>query len=287
MTTPPVSPADGPAAVAPSGPAQSGIADINGTHLAWTRSGPRSTTRPSLLLTHGLTDSADTWNRITQHLARTHDVVCFDARGHGASDRSSDYSAEAHTRDLIGIAEALQLDRPVIIGHSMGGLHATLAAAQIPVRALVLEDPAWPQVPQDGTKDIADSRRRVAEVAALPDADRLAIGHARYPLWNTIDVQAWSAAHTRLDPDVVDWFKSWRTRNAWREHIAALHVPGLLLIGDADPATVAVLPTMATEAQQFWSQLQGRQVTGATHNIRRDQFTSFLQTVTAFLDDLE
>lgn len=262
------------------------MADVDGMHLAWTRRGPRGTNKPSLLLAHGLSDSADTWNRVSQRLAQSHDVICFDARGHGSSNRSNDYRAHAHTRDLIGIAQALQLERPVIVGHSMGGIHATLAAARFPVRALVLEDPAWPQVPQDGTKDIADSRRRVAEVAAMSETDRQAHGRARHPRWDAADLQPWSTAQTRLDPDVVDWFASWRTRNAWREHVSALRVPGLLLIGDADPATVAVLPAMATEAQQRWPQLQVQRITGAAHDIRRDQFDPFMQALTAFLDDL-
>lgn len=276
-----------PVAPPSAGGTTSGVVDVDGVRLAWTRSGLRNPGRPSVVLAHGLTDSADTWQRLGDRLSRSHDVVRYDARGHGSSDRSEDYSAEAHTRDLVGLVRALRLDRPVLVGHSMGGIHATLAARELAVRALVLEDPAWPQVPQDGTKDVADSRRRVVEVASLPEEERREVARRRHPSWHPVDVATWSRAQTLLDPDVVDWFGSWRTRNAWREHVSGLDVPGLLLIGDADPATVAVLPSMADEARRCWPRLRVEQVHGAAHDVRRDRFDAVVRTLTEFLAGLD
>ena len=114
----------------------------------------------------------------------------------------------------------------------MGGVHAALAAAQLEVRALILEDPAWPEVASDGTKDIAASRRSVVEVAALPEDARRAHGRALHPAWADEDLDAWVRAQSQVDPDVVSWFNSWQTTNRWRDHVAALRRPGLLLIGE-------------------------------------------------------
>ena len=183
---------------------QAGFVGLDGVRLAWTRTGRSSRDAPSLLLAHGLTDSADCWERVAAVLDPSYDVVCYDARGHGASDRASDYSVEANTADLIGLARALGLDRPVLVGHSMGSVHAALAAAQLEVRALILEDPgAWPEVPEDGTKDIAASRRSVAEVTALPEAARRAHGRLLHPTWADDDLEAWVRAQSQVDPDVV------------------------------------------------------------------------------------
>jgi hypothetical protein len=68
--------------------------------------------------------SAACWDRVAEGLALSYDVVCYDARGHGASDRATSYPVELHVAHLIGLAQALRLDRPVLIGHSMGGVHA-------------------------------------------------------------------------------------------------------------------------------------------------------------------
>jgi N-formylmaleamate deformylase len=125
-----------------------------------------------VLLAHGITDSAACWDRVAAGLAPSYDVIRYDARGHGASDRATEYTVDSHVGDLIGMARAMRLDRPVLIGHSMGSVHAALAAAQLDVRALILEDPHWPEIPEDGTKDIAASRRSVAEVAALPESEQ-------------------------------------------------------------------------------------------------------------------
>jgi pimeloyl-ACP methyl ester carboxylesterase len=235
---------------------------------------------PTLLLAHGLTDSAACWDPLVAALAPAYEVVCFDARGHGASDRAPDYSVEANTADLVGLARSLRLDRPVLIGHSMGGVHAALAAAQLDVRALILEDPHWPEVAEDGAKDIAASRRSVAGVAALPEADRWAHGRALHPTWADEDLGAWELAQRQVDPDVASWFNSWPTSNRWREHVAALHCPGLLVTGDQNPT---VTPDAAAQARELWPQLQTVQIEGAGHNVRRDQFKSYGEAVATFL----
>lgn len=69
--------------------------------------------------------------------------------------------------------------------------------------------------------------------------------------------------------------------------MAGLDVPGLLLIGDADPATVAVLPGMADEARQRWPRLRVEQVAGAAHDVRRDRFDAVVRAITEFLAGLD
>ena len=256
-----------------------GFVGVDGVRLAWTRTGRPSRDAPSLLLAHGLTDSAECWDPVASVLALSYDVVRYDARGHGASDRATDYSVERNTADLVGLVRALRLDRPVLVGHSMGGVHAALAAAQLEARALILEDPAWPEVASDGTKDIAASRRSVVEVAALPENARRAHGRALHPAWADEDLEAWVRAQSQVDPDVVSWFNSWPTTNRWRDHVAALRGPGLLLIGEQ----TAVTPNAAAQARRLWPQLQTVQIEGAGHNVRRDQFTPYLEAVATFL----
>lgn len=259
---------------------QTGFVHIDGTRLAWTRSGRAG---PSVLLAHGITDSAATWDRVATGLAPSYDVVRYDARGHGLSDRATSYPFELHASDLIGLARALRLDRPVLIGHSMGGAVATVAAAELGARALILEDPHWPEIPEDATShDVAAGRRKLAEVAALPEAERWARGRSEHPTWADVDLGAWVEAQGQLDPSVVTWFDSWPTINRWRDHVAELHCPGLLLIGDRNPTVT----NAAAQARERWPQLQVVQIKDAGHNVQRDQFEPYWRAVTAFLDAL-
>lgn len=95
-----------------------------------------------ILLLHGLMGSARTWGRHVDWLREHGQVYCFDAAGHGRP-APAELSTEAFVDDL---AEALApIDEPLtVIGHSMGGLHGWMFAAQYPdrVRGLVVEDMA-------------------------------------------------------------------------------------------------------------------------------------------------
>lgn len=65
--------------------------------------------------------------------ARGHTVLAPDLRGHGASDKPfQDYPISAFTDDVAWMAEALGLDRSIVIGHSMGGIIAFDLAVRYP-----------------------------------------------------------------------------------------------------------------------------------------------------------
>ena len=70
-------------------------------------------------------------------------LVVPDLRGFGASGPRPEQSLQGHADDLWALADALELERLVWVGHSMGGQIAQLAAAQHPerVEALLLINP--------------------------------------------------------------------------------------------------------------------------------------------------
>ena len=92
---------------------------------------------PPVVLVHGITDSGADWAPIDQRLAADHTVVTLDLRGHGRSGDAEDYSPLAMTQDLAAVVEATGVDRPLLIGHSLGGAVAAAFAAGAPARAIV------------------------------------------------------------------------------------------------------------------------------------------------------
>jgi pimeloyl-ACP methyl ester carboxylesterase len=75
-----------------------------------------------------------------------HTVHTPDLRGHGPDDRESavvGVSMRDYASDIVGLCRSLS-EPPILIGHSMGGLVAQLAAARTNVRALVLLAPSAP-----------------------------------------------------------------------------------------------------------------------------------------------
>ncbi len=78
---------------------------------------------PPLILHHGYTGSHDSWlDLIAPQLADRYRCIVMDARGAGDSEHPADgYTIEQYARDVIGMADALGLDRFTYVGHSMGG----------------------------------------------------------------------------------------------------------------------------------------------------------------------
>ena len=98
---------------------------------------------PGIVLLHGLMGRATTWWPVAQWLVRYGRVVGIDARGHGRSThRGGVWRTEDFASDAAAVIRRLDLGPSVVIGHSMGGLHALVLAAIEPalVRGLVVED---------------------------------------------------------------------------------------------------------------------------------------------------
>jgi pimeloyl-ACP methyl ester carboxylesterase len=84
------------------------------------------------VLLHGLGAPQRSWDRVAPLLARHLRVVTYDQRGHGASAAAVDYSLDAFLADLQAVLDALALERPLLVGHSFGGLLAVEYAAAHP-----------------------------------------------------------------------------------------------------------------------------------------------------------
>jgi pimeloyl-ACP methyl ester carboxylesterase len=98
---------------------------------------------PAVLLVHGIACDRRFMEPPASHLAARHRTVAVDLRGHGRSDApAGPYDVEAHLDDLAAVCGALQLERPVVIGHSLGGVLAVLLAGSRPelCRAVVALD---------------------------------------------------------------------------------------------------------------------------------------------------
>lgn len=99
--------------------------------------------RPVVLL-HGLMGRATTWWPVARELTGHGRVLGPDARGHGRSGRPDDdaWSPERMALDVVELLETV--GGAALVGHSMGGLSALLAAARRPdlVAAVVVEDMA-------------------------------------------------------------------------------------------------------------------------------------------------
>ncbi|ELZ15229.1 alpha/beta hydrolase [Haloterrigena salina JCM 13891] len=118
-----------------------GDVEADGVRLHYYRSGGSG--RP-FVVSHGITNDGRSRIPLVEDLTDEYDVIAYDARGHGRSAAPDEqYTYADLADDLVGLVDALELEAPVLYGHSMGGTTVATAAAREPdlPQAVVLEDP--------------------------------------------------------------------------------------------------------------------------------------------------
>ena len=84
---------------------------------------------PGVVLVHGGAAHSGWWDHVAP-LLTGHRVAALDLTGHGDSDRRDTYDPHLWAREVVAVAAAAELDRPVVVGHSMGGWVAVTVAAE-------------------------------------------------------------------------------------------------------------------------------------------------------------
>jgi esterase len=136
-------------------------------YLDWGTAG-----RPPILFLHGGGLTARTWDLVCLALRPSHHCFALDQRGHGDSEWSPglEYDTAAHVRDLEALIEHLGLERPVLVGQSMGALNALAYAARHAdaLGGLVLVD-MTPDVQMAAAKRVFDFVRAPAELDSVEE----------------------------------------------------------------------------------------------------------------------
>jgi pimeloyl-ACP methyl ester carboxylesterase len=258
-----------------------GDVTLNGTRLHYYRRGDG----PPLLLAHGATDNGRCWTRVAEKLEGDFDIIAYDARNHGKSEGGTVEASDA-AHDLIGVAEALGLERPAAMGHSMGGMALTQALSLRPdlFRAAVLEDPPW-RIKLPLTKPgetlrfnpmdwLQNQNRSVEELMQL--------GKEESPTWHEDEFRDWAEAKLQFRPN-ESWLDAIRRKGMppWEEFLKEVGCPVLLACGTQEKMAI-VTPETAADAQALCPILEVA-VFDAGHNVRREAFDDYVTTVSEFL----
>jgi N-formylmaleamate deformylase len=98
---------------------------------------------PALVIIHGITSGRWTWEPVVDELAKHYELFNYDQRGHGSSMKPSrGYALTDFAADLDLVLDHFAIERPLILGHSLGGMVTLEWAIHRPDRAkaLVLEE---------------------------------------------------------------------------------------------------------------------------------------------------
>lgn len=202
--------------------------------------------RPTVVLVHGGPASYDHsyFKPDFSRLASVAQVVYLDLRGHGLSDwgEPSEWSYEVCADDIRAFCDVLGVERPIVLGHSMGGWIVALYGARHPGHAggLVLQS----TTARFDIEQLGEGFRRVGgdEVARL----------ARRAFLDAVDPDEWAQCFAVFGPNVPDEAQlARRIQNPsvgprgsalFRElditaQLERIDSPTLVSVGELDPVT--------------------------------------------------
>jgi pimeloyl-ACP methyl ester carboxylesterase len=113
--------------------------EVGGRELAYRRWGTHGT---PIVLIGGFIEASDVWRRVAPLLARTHRVYAVDLAPFGYSERKGPYVLSTWLDEVEGFERALHIERPTLVGHSLGAAVAVGEALRRPgaLRGIVLLD---------------------------------------------------------------------------------------------------------------------------------------------------
>ncbi|MBV7333755.1 alpha/beta hydrolase [Chloroflexi bacterium TSY] len=269
-----------------------GDVTTNGVKLHYYRmNGKGDRAQLPLVLSHGITDNGLCWIRAAEILQKNYDVIMVDARGHGLSDKpSANYSSDIHAADLAGFIQQFGLDKPILMGHSMGAATTAALAANYPdlVGRIILEDPPWradaetPTAAKEREAGMKQWRDNLAERQNLSQEEIADEGRQANPKWDDVEFAPWSLAKKQVSLDVFTYRV--HTRTNWRDLVERITCPTLLVTADAELGAIVNKET-SQEASSLNANIQIAHISDAGHNIRREQFEAFMEAVEHFLTE--
>ncbi len=263
-----------------------GNVQANGITIHYYRTGGD---KPPLVLAHGFTDNGLCWTRVAGALAEDYDLVMVDARGHGKSARAEvPFSSDDQANDLAEVIRALGLERPAVLGHSMGAATTALLAARYPdlPRCILLEDPPWFLGVPPGADDPVENPwfTWLRTVHTLSHAELVTGCKTDNPGWDDIECTHWAESKQQFDVRVLDYIPGPFAFH-WSDMIPRIACPILLITGDSEKRGALVSAETAESILKLARHGQVAHIPEAGHSIHRDQFEPYLTAVKAFLHE--
>jgi N-formylmaleamate deformylase len=233
-----------------------------------------------LLVLPGITSPAITWDFVVAHLRDLVRPIVLDLRGRGLSTAGGSYAVEDFAVDVETVVRSLVVERPLLLGHSLGGRIAAAVAARIevPIAGTIVIDP-----PLSGPDRGAYPTPREAFVEQLHEAqagttaDEVARHYPRWPRSELLLRARWLPSCDKAAVlATYDWFER-EDFFDWWPHVRP---PAAFIRGEESPVVTAEGAREAAEANPSAAQ---RAVPAAGHMVPWDNFTGFMTEIRSLL----
>ncbi len=261
-----------------------------------------------IVMVHGVTDNGLCWTTLTWKLQNSYDIYMLDTRGHGLSDPFTPTDdGETLIKDVVGFVKAMNFNKPILIGHSMGAATVMRVGAEYSdlAKAIIMLDPfitgsigggpgtrrnAPPKTPDNKNSDakkisinmFGDPETLVAQNNYSYD-DLVKLGRQQNPKWDVVDVEYWAlskkqyhGAYTQAEANAM--FGTMNITGA----LAKITVPSLVLKADTSPEGRKA----NEEAVKGMKLVKLVHIDGAAHNLHHDQLARTVKEINEFLSTL-
>lgn len=298
-----------------------GYVYANGIRIHYYRAVP-APGKPVIVMAHGATDFGLNWTTLTKELQAGYDIYMVDARGHGYTDPPTpDAKGDTGVEDLVGFVRAMKIEKPILMGHSMGASTVMRIGATYPdlPRAVIMLDPGLGApggrgaggARGEGAAAAGGARRGAAgRGGAAAQAPGLVMGgtaealvaqnnrsyedlvaqcRKQTPKWDLLDCQYWAVSKRIYHGS----YASGGGRGAGggrgpgggmstSELLGKITAPTLILKADAPPETRKV----NEEAAKALKNGKLVHIDGAGHNLHHDERRQTVKVMKSFLGSL-
>ncbi|MDQ3656447.1 MAG: alpha/beta hydrolase [Chloroflexota bacterium] len=241
---------------------------------------------PPLLLIHGIGSTGASWESAIPALAEVATPIALDLRGHGDSARPDHgYLYDDYIDDLDGVLDTLGIERPLLMGHSLGGIVALWWAARHPDGAagVVVADS-----PLRSGYDFAPAFGGWLRQNAMP-VQELAVWYAaEHPDWTPDRARSRAEVMTGTARNVFVELRADSLAHDGVDRLAEIaHVTSPILLVRGDPETGSMV--VPADADAFEARLPNARVAripGAGHALYRTHSSEFAGAVLPFLREV-
>lgn len=286
-----------------------GFVYVNGVRIHYYQAVP-APGKPVIVMVHGVTDNGLCWADVSLQLQEAYDIYMLDARAHGLSDPFTPTDdGETQVKDVVGFVKAMNFEKPILMGHSMGAATVMRVGAEYPdlANAVIMLDPGLPrkismEQPAPGSRQgVPPSvQQREAEPDPLafrmfadPETlvnqnnysfdDLVAKGRKENPKWSDDDVKYWALSKKQYHGPYYD--ATWQAMHGTIRTegvLAAIAVKSLILKADTSPEGRQA----NEEAVEGMERVKLVHIEGAGHNLHHDELNQTIKEIDMFLSNL-
>ena len=243
-----------------------------------------------MILLHGSGDNAHMWDHFASRISKNFRIIAVDQRGHGSSNwiRPPAYSCNDYLNDLDHLVKTLKPGKVILMGHSMGALHAASYAAVKPekVAALIYVDiepcpPSWNKkylreqyyTLPDSYESFQGFLNNMKESSPYAKEEML-----NYLALFALEKKGDGKFYAKFDKEVLNNFD----RYDLRPSLKAIKCPTLIIRG---AESQVMRREIAQEMNRTVTNSRFVEIAQATHQVHSDNPTAFGEAVLDFLND--